>query len=346
MMRRHAELLCEHMGEERGCKELRKHVAWYLKGFTAGGELRNSLALVSSLAALDDLLSRLDPTEPFPVAALGTPRGRQGSPRRVVLPQGWLDDTDGTDCAVAGGPALRRLRLATSSPAAGRAGCWHAPLRDRLRRQRDPVRHVAAGGQVRRGRSVGDGRAAVVRLRAARRLRADRGGGEPAVRRRCPDLLVSLLSQAQLNRSVDEAARHVMDGFASLEVHADVASGVSRLARGGFRLVTLTNGAAAVAERLLTSAGLRDRFERLLSVEDAEAWKPAAAPYRYAASECGVEPAADGAGRGAPVGRRRREPRGPAVGVGEPLGGAVPLDLHAARPTRVASIDEIADLWA
>jgi nifR3 family TIM-barrel protein len=101
MMRRHAELLCHHMGEERGCKELRKHVAWYLKGFVAGGELRNSLALVSSLDALDELLSRLDPTEPYPVATLGTPRGRQGSPRRVVLPQGWLDDTDGTGCPVA-----------------------------------------------------------------------------------------------------------------------------------------------------------------------------------------------------------------------------------------------------
>jgi nifR3 family TIM-barrel protein len=101
MMRRHAELLCQHMGEERGCKEVRKHVAWYLKGFAAGGELRNSLALVSSLAALDDLLSRLDPDEPFPVSTLGLPRGRQGSPRRVVLPEGWLDDTDGSDCAVA-----------------------------------------------------------------------------------------------------------------------------------------------------------------------------------------------------------------------------------------------------
>jgi len=97
MMRRHAELLCEYMGEERGCKELRKHIAWYLKGFRAGGELRNSLALVISLDSLDELLSRLDPDEPFPVAELGKPRGRQGSPRRVVLPQGWLNDTDGTD---------------------------------------------------------------------------------------------------------------------------------------------------------------------------------------------------------------------------------------------------------
>ena len=110
MMRRHAELLCLHMGEERGCKEFRKHVAWYLKGFAAGGELRNSLALVSSLAALDDLLARLDPAEPFPVAALGTPRGRQGSPRRVVLPAGLAGRHRRHRLRGRGGPALRRLR--------------------------------------------------------------------------------------------------------------------------------------------------------------------------------------------------------------------------------------------
>jgi nifR3 family TIM-barrel protein len=97
MMRRHAVLLSRHMGEERGCKEFRKHVSWYLKGFRAGGSLRHSLALVDSLAALDVLLDELDPDEPFPVSELGSPRGRQGSPRqRVVLPEGWLDDIDGT----------------------------------------------------------------------------------------------------------------------------------------------------------------------------------------------------------------------------------------------------------
>ncbi|WP_109509683.1 tRNA dihydrouridine synthase DusB [Nocardioides speluncae] len=101
MMRRHAELLAEHMGEERGCKEFRKHVSWYLKGFPAGGDLRRSLALVDTLQTLDRLLAELDPTAPFPVSELGAPRGRQGSPRkRVVLPEGWLDDTDGTGCPV------------------------------------------------------------------------------------------------------------------------------------------------------------------------------------------------------------------------------------------------------
>jgi nifR3 family TIM-barrel protein len=90
MMRRHADLLVETMGEDRGCKEFRKHIAWYLKGFRAGGELRQSLGLVDSLATLDVLLEKLDPSEPFPTSELGSPRGRQGSPRRVSLPDGWL----------------------------------------------------------------------------------------------------------------------------------------------------------------------------------------------------------------------------------------------------------------
>lgn len=98
VMRRHAELLVHHLGEERGCKEFRKHVSWYLKGFSAGGRLRRDLALVSTLSELDALLAELDPDEPFPVSELGVPRGRQGSPRaKVALPEGWLDDTDGTD---------------------------------------------------------------------------------------------------------------------------------------------------------------------------------------------------------------------------------------------------------
>lgn len=102
IMRRHAELLCEHMGEERGCKEIRKHIAWYLKGFSAGGELRRTLGLVNSLADLEEMLAKLDRNEPFPSSQLGAPRGRQGAPRdKVVLPEGWLDDADGRGCGFA-----------------------------------------------------------------------------------------------------------------------------------------------------------------------------------------------------------------------------------------------------
>ena len=102
MMRRHAELLGRHMGEERGCKEFRKHVSWYLKGFPAGGELRRDLALVSTLAELDALLGAARPRRSRSRSPSSAPRGAGRAARAsgVALPEGWLDDTDGTGCVV------------------------------------------------------------------------------------------------------------------------------------------------------------------------------------------------------------------------------------------------------
>ena len=94
VLQRHAELLSVEMGPDRGIRDLRKHIAWYLKGFAAGSEIRRELGMVSDLDQLGELLSRLDLDQPFPDAAEG-PRGRQGSPQgRVILPYGWLDDPD------------------------------------------------------------------------------------------------------------------------------------------------------------------------------------------------------------------------------------------------------------
>ena len=59
--------------------------------------------MVESLDELDELLAALDPDLSFPADAEG-PRGRQGSPGRVVLPEGWLDDPD--DAAVPLGAEL------------------------------------------------------------------------------------------------------------------------------------------------------------------------------------------------------------------------------------------------
>lgn len=103
MLRRHAELLAEYMGEERGLTDLRKHIAWYFKGFPVGGEVRRGLGLVSSFADLDAQLAKLDPDAPYPQQELGSPRGRQGSPReRVVMPEGWLEDTCGLELDLTG----------------------------------------------------------------------------------------------------------------------------------------------------------------------------------------------------------------------------------------------------
>ena len=130
VLRRHASLLADWRGEHWACRDIRKHVAWYLKGFAVGPALRSSLGLVGSLAELDDLLSRLDHTQAFPPAELTAPRGRLGSPRRVALPDGWLDDPDAVSGHVGSGAtgsgALGSERAGSEQPGGGQAGSAEA----------------------------------------------------------------------------------------------------------------------------------------------------------------------------------------------------------------------------
>jgi nifR3 family TIM-barrel protein len=93
-MCRHAELLADWLGEERGVVDFRKHVAWYLKGFSVGSDLRRAMAMASGLAELRGLLDQLDLSQPFPAEVLGQPRGRTTGARKVNLPEGWLADRE------------------------------------------------------------------------------------------------------------------------------------------------------------------------------------------------------------------------------------------------------------
>jgi nifR3 family TIM-barrel protein len=94
ILRRHATLLCELIGEDRGIRDMRKHMAWYLKGFVVGHAIRAGLGMVSSLIELDDLLDQLDHDQPYPQSELGAPRGRSNPLHRVHVPDGWLNDPD------------------------------------------------------------------------------------------------------------------------------------------------------------------------------------------------------------------------------------------------------------
>ncbi|WP_243063239.1 tRNA dihydrouridine synthase DusB [Humibacter sp. RRB41] len=90
--RRHAELLVEFFeSEERGCRDIRKHVAWYFKGYPVGGELRAKLATVETLQQLDELLGTLDSALPYPGDDAEGPRGRAGTPKVPSLPDRWLE---------------------------------------------------------------------------------------------------------------------------------------------------------------------------------------------------------------------------------------------------------------
>ncbi len=109
VMRTHACLLVDALGEESGIRQFRKHTSWYVTGFPVGPAARRALALVSTMDDLDAALGRLDPHTGFPPGAGRMARGHTNGPRPVQLPAGWLDAVDdptppvGADALVSGG---------------------------------------------------------------------------------------------------------------------------------------------------------------------------------------------------------------------------------------------------
>ena len=109
VLRRHARLLADVLGEETACRDVRKHTAWYLTGYPVGGQRRRRMSQVSTLAELDGLLDDLDPATPLPPGGARLRRGHTNGPRPVALPPRWLDTVDdptppaGADALVSGG---------------------------------------------------------------------------------------------------------------------------------------------------------------------------------------------------------------------------------------------------
>jgi len=92
---RHAQLLVEFFEDEgRACRDIRKHVAWYFKGYPVGGDFRAELAQVESLDHMLQILAKLDRSVPYPGEAAEGPRGRLGSSKACSLPENWLSSRE------------------------------------------------------------------------------------------------------------------------------------------------------------------------------------------------------------------------------------------------------------
>lgn len=90
---RHLELLVEfYDGDERmAVHDLRKHIAWYLKGFPVGGGTRKNFMECESIEDVQRNIDALDSSLKLPEKVLDTPRGRVRFAKKVHLPYGWLD---------------------------------------------------------------------------------------------------------------------------------------------------------------------------------------------------------------------------------------------------------------
>ncbi len=90
----HARRLCDWFGETHGMFQMRKFSTWYTKGFPNTAALRERLMRVTRLDEMEQALRSLDPSVPFPVAAVRAKRGKRSGTQVVTLPRGFLDRLD------------------------------------------------------------------------------------------------------------------------------------------------------------------------------------------------------------------------------------------------------------
>ena len=90
----HLDRLIVIFGEYSGTREMRKHMAWYLKGFSVASATRLGMSQIASREQMVDLIATMDLDQSFNSSILGSPRGRTRGAKRIALPENWLDDRD------------------------------------------------------------------------------------------------------------------------------------------------------------------------------------------------------------------------------------------------------------
>jgi 2-haloacid dehalogenase len=104
------------------------------------------------------------------------------------------------------------------------------------------------------------------------------------------------LAAAALSTTAERAGTSIGDGdishivgvFTTLPAYPDVAPGLDLLHGAGFTTAALTNSPQATAETQLAHAGIADRFNRIMSVEMVDRFKPHRSVYEAAARSLGV----------------------------------------------------------
>jgi len=78
-----------------------------------------------------------------------------------------------------------------------------------------------------------------------------------------------------------EQKERLLESYRTLPAFADVEQGLARLNHAGFRLYAFSNGSSEAVEGLLASAGIREAFLGVVSVDDLKSFKPNPAVYAH-----------------------------------------------------------------
>ena len=95
VMADHARMLADYLGEDHAMRDFRKHTGWYMSGYPVGSEIRRRMALVKTVAELDDILAttidRVGIDTTIVEGGERIKRGHTNGPIKVAIPEGWLD---------------------------------------------------------------------------------------------------------------------------------------------------------------------------------------------------------------------------------------------------------------
>ena len=86
----------------------------------------------------------------------------------------------------------------------------------------------------------------------------------------------------------DEQKAELLGIYRVLPAFNDVKEGLSQLKAAGFRLYAFSNGKADALEMLLNTAGVRDLFLDVVSVDDIKVFKPSPATYGHFLRQAGA----------------------------------------------------------
>ncbi len=75
----------------------------------------------------------------------------------------------------------------------------------------------------------------------------------------------------------------ILSTFANLRPYADVEPSLRRLQHAGYRTVAFTNSSSDLVGRQISNAGLTERLDEIISVEEVGSFKPDPKVYAYAA---------------------------------------------------------------
>ena len=95
------------------------------------------------------------------------------------------------------------------------------------------------------------------------------------------------LDEAGIDVPTEDRQRLLTEGGRP-QLFDDVPDALAGLVGSGARLAVLSNGTSAALRTIVEAAGIADRFEEIVSVDEVGAYKPAPAVYRHAASRLGV----------------------------------------------------------